>query len=193
MVVSGPARPVRALHLVPVGPLPRATAEDLAARLSLRVSVPCHIAPELPEAGVPRLAGRGQLDADALLRDLEARASPDGVSIGITALDAAIPIFTFVFGRARQGGAAAVVSLARLEPGFYGLPADPERLGLRGVNEVLHELGHVASLRHCEDAACLMHFAASVDQVDVRGSTFCPFCTERLPPWILGPHPRRSG
>ena len=46
--------------------------------------------------------------------------------VGVTSLDVGLPIFTFVFGRARQGGSAAVVSLARLEPAFYGLAPDAE-------------------------------------------------------------------
>jgi len=187
MGANAPPRPVRALHLVPIGSLPRSQAEDLAARLSRRVSIPCQVLASLPEAAVARLPGRDQLNADALLRDLEARAPDEAVLLGVTPLDVGIPIFTFVFGRARQGGSAAVVSLARLDPGFYGLPPGPERAARRALSEVLHELGHLASLRHCEDASCLMHFAASVAQVDVRGSAFCASCAARLPGWLLGP------
>jgi archaemetzincin len=155
--------------------------------LSRRISIPCHVDVPIPETEVTHLPDRDQLDADALLRDLEARAPDGAVLLGVTPLDVGIPIFTFVFGRARQGGTAALVSLARLEPAFYGLPADPEQAARRAVDEMLHELGHVASLRHCENAACLMSFAASVDRVDVRGSTFCGSCAERLPRWILVP------
>jgi archaemetzincin len=151
------------------------------------VSIPCHIDAAVPETAASRLPERDQLDADALLRELEALAPDDAVLLGLTPLDLGIPIFTFVFGRARQGGKAALVSLARLEPGFYGLAADPEKAARRAVNEMLHELGHVASLRHCENAACLMSFAASVDRVDVRGSAFCESCAARLPRWLLGP------
>ena len=39
-------------------------------------------------------------------------------------------VFSFFFGRARQGGRAALVSLARLHPGFYGLP-DIDRAAAR--------------------------------------------------------------
>jgi archaemetzincin len=187
MGASPPPRTFDALHLVPIGPLSHSRAEDLATRLSRRVSIPCHIDVAIPETELTRLQDRDQLDADALLRDIETRAPADAVLVGVTPLDVGIPIFTFVFGRARQGGTAALVSLARLEPGFYGLPADPERAARRAVDEILHELGHVASLRHCDNATCLMSFAASVDRVDVRGSAFCPSCAARLPRWILGP------
>jgi archaemetzincin len=139
----------------------------------------------LAEPRGARLPDREQLDADALLRNLEARAPADVVLVGVTPFDVGVPIFTFVFGRARQGGSAAVVSLARLDPSFYGLPADPEKATRRAVDEILHELGHVAGLRHCEDSSCLMRFVASVDQIDVRGSAFCTPCAARLPHWLL--------
>jgi len=159
-------------------------AEDLASRLSRRVSASCRV---LEALGIEpaRLPRRDQLDADALLQLLEARATaPATVLVGITTLDIAIPIFTFVFGRARQGGRAALVSLARLDPVFYGLPADPELRARRAGDELLHELGHLASLTHCADAACLMSFAGAVEKADVRGSAFCGPCRERLPRWL---------
>jgi archaemetzincin len=106
--------------------------------------------------------------------------------VGLTALDLAIPIFTFAFGRARKNGRAAVVSLSRLDPVFYGLPADGERLAERATAEILHELGHVAGLVHCSDAACLMTFAGSIEKVDVRGSHFCDACVRALPRWLRG-------
>jgi archaemetzincin len=187
MAASEEPSRIDAIHLLPLCPLARSLAEDLAARLSRQVAVPCRVAERLLEAEPPRLPGRDQIDADALLRLLEEGAlDPRFALVGLTAQDLAIPVFTFVFGRARQGGRAALVSLARLDPGFYGLPADGERRAGRAVMEILHELGHLASLPHCPDAGCLMSFAGSVERVDVRGSTFCGRCRERLPPWLLG-------
>jgi archaemetzincin len=182
-----PAR-VDAVHLLPLGPLSPVLAEDLASRLSRRLAVPCRVVGSPPEAELPRLPDRDQIDADALLWRLEQRATdPEAVLVGVTALDLAIPVFTFVFGRARQGGRAALVSLARLDPAFYGSSADGDRKAERAVTEMLHELGHLASLSHCRDAACLMGFAGSVERVDVRGSVFCGRCAARLPRWLRGP------
>jgi len=182
---AGPVR-VESIRLVKIGPFPEGLAEDLAARLSRRVPAPCQVRASPLDVEVPWLPDRQeQVDADALLRRLEAEAADHGtILVGVTALDLAVPIFTFVFGRARHEGRAALVSLARLRPEFYGLPADPALTGRRAVAEILHELAHVGGLRHCEDGSCLLRFAASVEAVDVRGTSFCPACEAMLPPGL---------
>ncbi len=183
------ARLAEAVDLLPVGALPPGTLEALAVRLSRRVEVACHV---LPPGALPmrRIPNRDQLDANALLEAVEARATSDSrLLVGVTAEDIAVPVFTFVFGLARQGGRACVVSLARTDPSFYGLPADPALRDERAVAEVLHEMGHLATLEHCPDRGCLMSFAGNVERVDTRGSRFCAACTERLPHWLRGAPP----
>jgi archaemetzincin len=184
------AAQAESLELLPVGGLSALVLEGLAARLSRHVELPCRPLPPAPDLPVVRLAGRGQVDANALLAALEARVTaPRRLLVGVTAEDIAVPVFTFVFGLARQGGPAAVVSLARTDPAFYGLPEDAELRWRRAVAEVLHELGHLALLEHCADRSCLMSFAGSIERVDVRGTRFCAWCTQRLPAWLRGPQP----
>ena len=173
-----------ALDLQPIGPLAPGTLPMLAERLSRRLHLPCHV---LPDAALPlpRLSGRDQLDAAALLAGLESRAAaPHRRVVGVTAEDIALAIFTFVFGLARQGGHACLVSLARTDPGFYGLPSDADLRDRRAVAEILHELGHLATLDHCPDRGCLMSFAGTIEKVDTRGTRFCAPCTARLPAWL---------
>ena len=178
-----PNRAVTALEVHPLGGLSPDRARAIASLLSRRVSAPCRVV--APAAGrAPMLSGRHQGDADALLRSFEASMTGGAVGLGVTAQDLAIPIFTFVFGRARCGGLAAVVSLARLDPAFYGLPADEDALVQRTVREAMHELGHVAALPHCERQDCLMRFAGSVEKADLRGGEFCVDCAARLPAWL---------
>lgn len=176
---------IETIHLASVGSLGQDFLREVAGRLSRRVPVPCRVAAEPLAAERERLPGREQTDADLVLAHLEAHANgaPAAV-VGVTDLDLAIPIFTFVFGRARELGRAALVSVARLDPGFYGLPPDGEVRLQRTVLEILHELGHVAGLRHCRGQSCLMRFAGSVEAVDSRGSVFCLGCLERLPRWL---------
>ncbi|MBI3932052.1 MAG: hypothetical protein HY317_01430 [Acidobacteria bacterium] len=175
------------VHFVPLGPLAPGLAAEVAAGVSRRIAAPCRLCAASSVETARRIPARDQADADALLDRLDAAGNDDSVRVGLTSLDVAIPIFTFVFGRARQGGRACLVSLARLDPALYGLPADPRRATERAVVEVLHELGHVAGLVHCRDFACLMHFAASVEAIDVRGSTFCGACAPQLPAWLRPP------
>jgi archaemetzincin len=184
-----PARLAEAVDLLPVGELPRGTLERLAARLSRRVELACHV-----QAGAPlplrRIPKRDQLDAGALLEALESRATSETrLLVGVAAEDVGVPLFTFVFGLARQGGRACLISLARTDPAFYGLPPDPELRDERAVREVLHELGHLATLEHCPDRGCLMSFAGNIERVDTRGSRFCGSCSERLPHWLRGTPP----
>jgi archaemetzincin len=182
------ARLAEAVHLLPVGTVLPGALDALAARLSRRVELACHVLPprELP---VRRIPNRDQLDAGALLQALEERANDAGLLVGVTGEDIAIPVFTFVFGLARQGGRACVVSLARTDPSFYGLPPDPALRDERAVAEVLHEMGHLATLEHCPDRGCLMSFAGNIERVDTRGSRFCSSCAQRLPHWLRGSSP----
>ncbi|MGE5233796.1 MAG: archemetzincin [Acidobacteriota bacterium] len=167
---------------LPLPDLALGSAARLVAEASAHLAVPCRLltTPRLVSATIP---GRDQIDADRLLLEVEALAQPAGPAlVAVTSRDVAIPIFTFVFGRARVGGRAAVVSLARLQPEFYGLPADPGLALRRAVAEVLHELGHVGGLGHCNDYQCLMHFSNSVEAVDQRGLEYCRECRRALGP-----------
>jgi archaemetzincin len=153
-------------------------AEKLVEHASAHLDVPCRLFPEPSGLDLSIIPGRDQLDADRLLVSLEKLETPPGRAlVGLTEKDLAIPIFTFVFGRARVGGHAAVVSLARLRPERYGLPPDPALTARRATAEILHELGHVAGLGHCPDYQCLMHFSTDVEAADLRPLTLCAECS----------------
>ncbi len=179
---DGPER-FSELRFVPLAGLGAEEAQALVAHTSAHVSASCRLLEPPSDLALEIVPGRDQLDADRLLAALERLAGEDGGPlVGIAGRDLAIPIFTFVFGRARLGGRAALVSLERLRPEFHGAPPDPALTTRRVIAEILHELGHVAGLAHCPDAGCLMYFASSVERIDLRGLSFCASCAAALPP-----------
>jgi predicted Zn-dependent protease len=177
--------PIEAVTFLAGDELARDLVEDIVARTSRHLAVPCRLHASPWDGNAPRLDGREQFDADALLARLDAGTDPGVVQVGLTGHDIGLALFTYVFGRAKRNGHSAIVSLARLGPENYGLPPDPELAARRAVAEVLHELGHVAGLAHCDDLACIMYFATNVETIDLRGMGFCTACTAALPPRLL--------
>jgi archaemetzincin len=104
---------------------------------------------------------------------------PDRV-LGITDVDLFQPILTFVFGEAQLGGRAAVVSTARLEQRWYGLPQSDSLFYERSVKEALHELGHTWGLIHCSDFHCVMTASRVVEEIDTKQAGFCASCRAQL-------------
>ena len=130
---------------------------------------------------------RRQYHSTLLLTQLEQeRGSLFPKILGVTEADLFIPILTFVFGEAQLGGTSAILSLARLRQGFYGLPEDAGLLYHRAEKEALHELGHTAGLVHCPDYGCVMHFSNSVEEVDLKGDRFCRACSAEIAPQARG-------
>lgn len=112
-----------------------------------------------------------------MLDELPADASK---MIGIASFDLFIPILTFVFGEAQLEGNVGIVSFARLQQEFYGLPPNQALLQRRLVKEVKHELGHTFGLIHCSLRECVMSVANNIADVDSKGFTFCDGCRELL-------------
>jgi archaemetzincin len=125
---------------------------------------------------------RGQHASGRILRWLVER-RPPGVAkvLGLTDADLFMPVLTFVYGEAQLGGAAAVVSTARLADGRAGA----RLLGPRLAKECVHELGHTFGLRHCGSAGCAMNRSASLFDIDAKRAALCAVCREAAgrPKW----------
>jgi archaemetzincin len=130
-------------------------------------------------------ASHNQYDADLLLHELVGFASPESdYALFITKEDLYSEPLNFVFGLAHDE--AAIVSIARLDPRFYGAVKESDRaragklFRMRIEKEMIHELGHAFSLGHCDDPLCVMVFSNSIDDVDKKGARFCGRCRERI-------------
>jgi archaemetzincin len=123
-------------------------------------------------------ARRRQHSSTRILKWLTEAGPKDGKVLGITDVDLFIPILTFVFGEAQLGGAAAVVSTARLvDPAAR---VDPRVMHERLAKEAVHELGHAFGLVHCGTPGCAMSRSASLRDVDLKNGDLCQRCRAQL-------------
>jgi predicted Zn-dependent protease len=189
---------VERLSLIAIGEAPREILAHLAAFLAQSIGRPCSVALDVVDPALAYVAARRQLDARKLLVQLEQRAAaaqqptalqPGALgaaaqqptvlrfaALGVADLDLYSSVFTHVFGEARPAGNAALFSLQRLRPSFYGLPPDDALLRGRARREALHEVGHLLGLHHCRALDCVMRFSTVVEEVDLKPDAFCGSC-----------------
>ena len=140
-------------------------------------------------------ARRKQHASGVVLRWLLETGPRGGKVLGVTDRDLFIPILTYVFGEAQLGGAAAVVSTARLLEDVEWLSPDAERGGgaatpkskgaprllvERLAKEAVHEVGHAFGLLHCATPGCVMGRSPAVREVDEKSSELCAECRRHL-------------
>jgi archaemetzincin len=133
-------------------------------------------APERPRHAFD--ARRKQHASGVILRWLVEHGPRGGKVLGVTDRDLFIPILTYVFGEAQLGGAAALVSIARLveDVELFG----PELLVERLAKEAVHEVGHAFGLVHCETEGCVMGRSPAVREVDEKSAELCAECRAQL-------------
>jgi archaemetzincin len=122
---------------------------------------------------------RKQYQSHAILSDVQGYAVKNtGLNrvLGVVDADIFVPELNFVFGEATCPGKAALISLCRLRPEFYGNAPNMELFLERTLKEAIHELGHTLGLRHCSRSSCVMHFSNSISDTDIKQSLFCDKC-----------------
>lgn len=126
-------------------------------------------------------AKRKQYQSVELMKMLASMVPSDSCRLlGVTGVDLAIPMLSFLFGQAQVNGQVALVSFCRLRQEFYGLPADDDAFRSRLAKEVLHELGHTFGLVHCSEAKCAMSLATHIQRVDEKEERYCERCGAQL-------------
>jgi archaemetzincin len=122
---------------------------------------------------------RKQYNSHMILSEVQSyAAAKTGLNrvLGVVDTDIFVPELNFVFGEATCPGKAALISLWRLKPEFYGEPADTQLFLDRALKEAVHELSHTLGLGHCPQSSCVMHFSNSISDTDIKQSLFCDRC-----------------
>jgi archaemetzincin len=183
---------VKSILLLPVGNADPELAEGLLAPLAESFRADVTVVTSDLDLGEFFDAQRVQYNSTDIIHHIstdhiasvpEARDSHESTKIlAVSDGDLFIPILTFVFGEAELGGTVAVVSYHRLQPERYGLAPNSPLLVSRLEKEALHELGHTYGLVHCSNQECVMCMSTSVEDIDLKGASFCKSCSGSLIP-----------
>jgi archaemetzincin len=159
--------------------------EDLVNRVqeNLTISLPQTTATQIAKVlPLPKQAydeEREQYRSNTILNiirtEAEKNKSFDAI-LGIIDVDIFASPLSFVFGQAENPGKAALISLWRLNPEFYGKKANMELFVERSTKEAVHEIGHTLGLQHCSNPFCVMYFSNSIFETDRKQSLFCNKC-----------------
>lgn len=133
------------------------------------------------DLGIYYDGSRRQYDGNALIKLVQSLSFPDSdKKLAFFNVDLFVPILTFIFGQAFLGGAAAIVSVYRLNNERYGMPPDNEILLERLIKEAIHELGHTLGLIHCKEPLCVMRSSTYVEDIDQKSRHLCLKCRSEL-------------
>lgn len=167
------------IGIVPMGTIPPVVPKVIAAHISGYLNLASKVLQPLRNPQYALDDRRLQFDAATILGAMENQTFEDVHKIvAVLNVDLFLPVFSHVFGEARQHGRVALVSLCRLaeEPIEKG-QLSPTTLE-RTAKVALHELGHLYGLIHCENHPCLMHFSGSLEELDQTPLHLCPYCTQ---------------
>jgi archaemetzincin len=191
------SQPVRArdgdlLAFVPVGPFTekeRAVLDRAVELAEIWFGLPTRVLEpaDLPAQGWHRDRRWGrQYETGWFLRQLlPDRRPPEAVCTFAVTMADLYPdeTWNYVFGEASLRDRVGVWSFARYFPKFWGREetADSQRQALRrGLQVVVHEMGHAFGIEHCQQYACVMNGSNSLEESDRQPLRLCPRCLRKL-------------
>jgi len=165
------------IGVVPIGEVSEITSKSIAAHILGHLNLDVDVLPPLTHPAHAHDKKRFQYDAGVIIKALESEPFQKHTKvIGVLEVDLFVPIFTHVFGEAKQGGKHAIVSLYRLKRNPDGSIPPMSLLLERAAKVALHELSHLFDLHHCMDRMCLMHFSGGLETLDKTPLSFCRYC-----------------
>ncbi len=169
------------IYIQPFDDIDKTLLKEIGSSLEKVFGVPYKIrdSMELPYNAYMRR--RKQWHSTTILDSLKKNIPSDAEKVlGVTSVDLFVPELNFVFGEADSYFGVAVISLARLNPNFYGFPKNDELFKERALKEAVHELGHTYGLNHCDKSTCIMFFSNTLSDTDKKGPGFCDDCFRKL-------------
>lgn len=169
------------ITVIPIGQVPDVACKAIMSHIRSLLHMDVQLKSPLPEAHYALDPVRNQYNAALILHRLESSFSPPPSKIlGVINRDLFIPVFTHVFGEAREGGQCALVSLFRLRERTGGIAPSQELILQRTVKVALHELSHLFNVPHCNSNQCVMHFSMNIQHLDATPMSFCTYCDAYL-------------
>ncbi len=166
------------IALLPIGEIPEIRIKSVAAHIEGYFNLCTEILPPLANPLYAFHKKRLQYSAAAIIDKMAPEVPEDYEKIiGLVDVDIFVPILTYVFGEAQQGGRCAVVSFHRLKKNSDGSSPTEAQVLERSAKIALHELGHLFGLYHCTDDKCLMHFCGDLDELDKTPLSLCRYCS----------------
>ncbi len=128
---------------------------------------------------------KSQLLAPDVLKWLEDRVPKDAFALMAVTMEDLYPepSWNFVFGMASFEERVGVQSFARQDPAFFDEKRAPgwTQLALRRATwTVIHEIGHMFGIHHCQYFECVMAGSNSQDEADRRPLHACPVDLHKL-------------
>ena len=169
------------IGLIPFGDIPDIVPKVIAAHISGYLDLQTILLEPMQNPSYALDSRRRQYDVGHILEHLESGSfgSVDKV-MGILDVDLFVPVFTHVFGEARQKGRVALISIFRLRENPMDTIKDSTITLERAAKVALHEVCHLYNLTHCEDRRCLMYFSGSLSDLDQIPLGFCRYCSRYI-------------